>query len=265
MNKMKFLSAILFSFILTSFNTGNKSKVILAILAHPDDEAAVAQILAKYASEGNKVYLVLACDGRYGVEEHAGIPPGDSLVRVRQNESICASKILGIQPPVFLGFHDGLGGVSGIDEYFKQTTGLKKKLKEQIAQINPDLIITFGPDGDTGHPDHRGISDIATEVILSEGWYEKYPLYYIGWLKEKIVDIPQGGLTSLNYVDKKYLNVRIKYSQSDQKKLFESLSCYKSQMTAADVQKWKDAELKDTSFTFYFRHFLTDTKVTTGF
>ena len=74
------------------------------------------------------------------------------------------------------------------------------------------------------------------------------------------MDIPQGGMTSLNYVDEKYLNVRIKYNESDRKKLFESLSCYKSQFTETDVRNWIDAELKDSSFTFYFRRFVTDSK-----
>jgi N-acetylglucosamine malate deacetylase 2 len=265
MSKFKFIILLLFAFVATSFNSEYKSKVIMVVLAHPDDEAAVGQILARYASKKDKVFLVLACDGRYGVEDHAGIPPGDSLVQVRKKESICGCIKLGIQPPIFLGFHDGLGSADGIEEYFNQTISLKEKLKKQIEEINPDLIITFGPDGDTGHPDHRGISDITTEIILREGWYKKYPLYYIGWLKEKIVSIPQGGMTSLNYVDKKYLNVKIKYSEADRQKLFESLNCYKSQLTETDVKNWISAELKDSSFVFYFRRFITQTEQKTDF
>lgn len=265
MIKLKFTFFFLCFFTLLSCQQKERSRVILAILAHPDDEAAVGQILAKYASENNKVYLVIASDGRYGVEEHAGIPAGDSLVKVRAGESVCACLKLGIQPPIFLGFHDGMGIVDGLGEYFDQTKALKEKLKKQIEEINPDLIITFGPDGDTGHPDHRGISNITTEIILREGWYEKYPVYFIGWLKEKIVSIPQGGMTSLNYVNKDYLNVRIKYSEADRQKLFESLKCYKSQLTDTDVTNWINAELKDSSFTFYFRQFKTDTKLRTDF
>ena len=265
MNKVKIFILLLFVSISVSFNTGNKPRVIMAVLAHPDDESAVGHVLAKYASQNNKVYLVIACDGRYGVEEHAGIPAGDSLAEVRKNESICASHILGIEPPIFLGLHDGLGLVSGLGAYFKQTTELKGKLKQQIEKINPDVIITFGPDGDTGHPDHRGISDITTEVILREGWYQKYPLYYIGWLKEKIVSIPQGQMTSLNYVHSNYLNTRIRYNKKDRQKLFESLSCYKSQLTENDVKDWINAELKDSSFTFYFRKLVVETRIKSDF
>lgn len=261
--KLKIL--LLYILTLLSCQQEKKSKIIMAVLAHPDDETAVGQVLAKYASEQNKVYLVIAADGRYGVEEFAGIPPGDTLAEIRKNESICASKILGLQPPIFLGFHDGFGMVDGIGEYFDQTVALKEKLKKVIEEINPDLIITFGPDGDTGHPDHRGISDITTEVILREGWVEKYPLYYIGWQKEKVVNIPQGQMSSLNYVDQKYLNVHIKYTEEDRKKLFESLSCYKSQFTDQDVKNWIDAEVKDSSFTFYFRQLMIDETEKTGF
>lgn len=259
------LIILLTTLFVTSFNIPNKSKVILVVLAHPDDESALGHVLAKYARQKDKVFLVIAADGRYGVEPHAGIPPGDSLVSVRKKESQCACNILGIEPPIFLGLHDGFGLVSGLDAYFKQTVELKEKLKKQIETIKPDLIITFGPDGDTGHPDHRAISDITTEVIMREGWAEKYPLYYIGWLKEKIVSIPQGNMTSLNYVDKKYLNVRIPFTEGDRQKLFESLKCYKSQLTDAAVKEWIDAELKDTSFTFYFRRFAIDKKIQKDF
>ncbi|MCB1712591.1 MAG: PIG-L family deacetylase, partial [Candidatus Riesia sp.] len=250
---MKYIVICLF--ILTSC-TGQKKtgtskdiNTILAILAHPDDEAAFGQILAKYAAEGKNVFLIIAADGRYGVEEHAGIPAGDSLALVRKKESICASQILGINEPIFLEFHDGFGIVSGIGEYFNQTTRMKEKLAQSIQEINPDAIITFGPDGDTGHLDHRGISDIVTELILREGWYEKYPLFYLTWPKEKLVSIPQGNMTSLNYVDKNYMNIHIRYNAEDRNKLFKSLECYKSQLTEDDVKNWIEAELKDTTYT----------------
>ena len=246
-------------------HTKKDVNTILAILAHPDDETAFGQILAKYAAEGKNVFLIIAADGRYGVEEHAGIQSGDSLALVRKKESICASEVLGINRPIFLEFHDGFGVVSGIGEYFDQTTRMKEKLVQSIQEVNPDVIITFGPDGDTGHLDHRGISDIVTELILREGWYEKYPLFYLTWPKEKLVSIPQGQMTSLNYVDKNYMNIHIKYSEEDRNKLFKSLECYKSQFTDNDVKNWIDAELIDTTFTTYFRQFVIDKNIRTEF
>ncbi|PKA81985.1 LmbE family N-acetylglucosaminyl deacetylase [Ulvibacter sp. MAR_2010_11] len=246
-------------------DTKKDPNTIMAILAHPDDEAAFGQILAKYAAEGKKVYLVIAADGRYGVEEHAGIPAGDTLALVRKNESICACKVLGIDNPIFLELHDGFGLLSGLGEYFDQTAQIKEKVTQIVQEVNPDVILTFGPDGDTGHVDHKGIGDLVTEVILKEGWYEKYPLFFLTWPKEKEVSIPQGQMTSLNYVDKDYMNVHIKYREEDRRKLFKSLDCYKSQLTEDDVKNWIEAELKDTTFTIYFRQFITDKKVRSKF
>jgi len=240
-------------------------KKIAVILAHPDDETAVGQVLAKYARLGHEVQLMIAADGRYGVEAHAGIPAGDSLAALRANESRCACNLLGIEPPIFFGLHDGFGVYTDLGLYFNQTNGLKKQLKHHLDSINPDMIITFGPDGDTGHPDHRGIGDIVTEVVLAEGWYDRFPIYYIGWLKEKAFDIPQGNMVSLNYVDQKYLNVRIPYEEEDLLKLFNSLSCYKTQLTVNDVEEWIKAERLDTSFIFNFRKLAMDTIVQNDF
>ena len=242
-----------------------QNKTILAILAHPDDETAVGTILAKYSEQKNRVYLIIAADGRYGVTEHAGIPKGDTLAQVRELETICSCEKLGIEPPIFLKLHDGFGLVDGIGLYFEQTTQLKESLKKKIEELKPDLIITFGPDGDTGHPDHRAISNITTEVILREGWYEKYPLFYIGWLKDKLVDMPGEQQDALNYVDERYLNVRIKYSDSDKEKLFESLRCYKSQFSDSEMSDWITAEIKDSVNTFYFRQFRTELNQRTEF
>ena len=80
--------------------------MLLAIFAHPDDEATVSPVLAKYASEGVQVYLATATDGRLGVTAHAGIAAGDALVEARTKELQCAAEKLGIHPPIQFGLHD---------------------------------------------------------------------------------------------------------------------------------------------------------------
>lgn len=263
------LIVLLLGLVSCSVNNVDEEKVtktIVAVLAHPDDESAMAQILSRYAREGHKVYLVIATDGRYSAEEHAGIPAGDTLARVRMNETICACEILGIEKPVFLEAHDLFGVMNGVGEYLKQTADVKQKLSNVVAELNPDVIITFGPDGDTGHPDHKGIGDLVTEILLmNDGWYEKYPLFYLAWPREKVVWVPQGEQTSLNYVADRYRNIHIKYIKEDQEKSFRSLECYKSQFTNEDIEKWIEAELKDTTYTMYFRQFSANTKVRESF
>ncbi|MGB8195034.1 MAG: PIG-L family deacetylase, partial [Chitinophagaceae bacterium] len=145
------------------------------MFAHPDDEAAIAQLLTKYG-KNSKVYIIIATDGRYGTKP--GFPSGDTLVRIRETESSCACSKMGIEPPVFLGFTDGFDTRIGVGKYLSQSKELKAKLTAKIKELNPDIIITFGPDGDTGHSDHRMISNMTTEIILKERWVEKHPLYY---------------------------------------------------------------------------------------
>ena len=245
-NKMRYILylALLMGAIACSEN--KKSKTILTIVAHPDDETAVGPVLAKYALS-DKVHLLIATDGRYGVNEHARIPAGDSLIKIREAETICSCDKLGIESPIFLRFHDGLGFRDSLNEYFNQTKKLKEVLKEKIKEVNPDLIITFGPDGDTGHPDHRAIGDLVTEIILNEGWHERYPIYFIGWSKDESDD------PNLNYVDLKYLNVRISFSDNDEEKLFESIRCHKSQFSEEMANEWIRREKEKKTNLFYFR------------
>jgi N-acetylglucosamine malate deacetylase 2 len=226
----------------------NESKTLLAIFAHPDDEAAIAQLLVKY-SRTHKVYLLILTDGRYGIKP--GFPTGDTLVKLRQGETACACETMGIQPPIFLSFPDGFDTRIGVGEYFTKSKALKEKLKAHIEKINPDFIITFGPDGDTGHSDHRMASNMTTEVILHEGWAERFPLYYLAW--DEKADEKFDIIGGLNTVDPKYYNVTIKYSDADERSAMRAIQCYKSQLSPEEMQAWRETEEKDSSNVFYFR------------
>ena len=79
---------------------------LVAVFAHPDDESFVSPVLARYAREGVRVYLVIATDGSQGVASHAGIPAGDSLAAIRVREARCSARELGLQEPIMLGLPD---------------------------------------------------------------------------------------------------------------------------------------------------------------
>jgi LmbE family N-acetylglucosaminyl deacetylase len=245
MNKLLLCICLL---IFYSFTIKQKQKVMLAVFAHPDDESAIAQLLTKY-SKSYKVYIIIATDGRYGTKP--GFPTGDTLVKIREAESICACQKMGIEPPIFLGYTDGFDTRIGVGKYFDQAKEMKVKLTEKIKELNPDIIITFGPDGDTGHSDHRMISNMTTEIILKEGWLNKYPLYYIAWTKRDDEKFKMIG--GLNTVDSSYINVTINYSNKDEKKALEAIWCYKSQLSKEEMEGWVDIETKDTTNIFHFR------------
>src|SRR4029077_16396593 len=70
---------------------------------------------------------------------------------------------LGAKPPILLGFPDGKLG-----DYISDRTlvyRLTDRLAAEIQRLHPDALITWGPDGGTGHPDHRLVSALVTQLV----------------------------------------------------------------------------------------------------
>lgn len=126
-------------------NNPPTERTLLAIFAHPDDEATVGPVLAKYAAEGVTVYLAIATDGRYGVTGHAKIPAGDSLASVRAEEAKCAAEKLGIQPPIMFGLHDQLRMGEGYGPVHDQLNTMREKVKALFTTLKPDASRTWVP------------------------------------------------------------------------------------------------------------------------
>jgi N-acetylglucosamine malate deacetylase 2 len=225
-----------------------KNKTVLAILAHPDDEMAIADVLVKYGRLGYRVFVMIATDGKYGTRV-TSIPEGDSLGTIRKNESVCACKIMGIESPIFLGV-DRLDTKIGVRNYFNAHKQLRDSLIQKIPTINPDIIITFGPDGDSHHAEHIVVGGAVTEVVLQKGWVDKYPLYYIAY------DRTFPGIEGVGYMNKKYINVEISYSEQDELIGLAANKCYVSQQTPAEMQEDYESKLKDTINKSFFRRFV---------
>lgn len=247
---------LLFTFLFFSACGEDRSPLtILTVFAHPDDETTMGAVLAKYAEE-HEVYLLLATDGRFGVTEHMGMAPGDSLIALRKKEAECSCASLGINPPIFLGLQDGLG-LNGHGNFYEQEALLKQRLLEAIKRIQPTTIITFGPDGDTGHPDHRLLGAITTELLLREGLTNQIDLYYFGWTREQADKYSWWGI---NYMDASVMNMEIHFDQSHEDKAMNSIRCHRSQYTSEEMEKWIQAELEDQSNVSYFRKFNPDNR-----
>ena len=149
-----------------------RAPVLLAVFAHPDDESTVSMVLAKYAAAGVKVYLATATDGRLGVAQHAGIPAGDTLAAARVKELNCTTEKLGIGPPIMFGLWDQLKMGEGLQPHMDQLREMRERVTKLFEELQPDAVITWGPSGWTGHPDHRLVSDIVTEVFQSRNMAE---------------------------------------------------------------------------------------------
>lgn len=136
---------------------------ILAIFAHPDDETVVAPALANAARRGAHVRIVYATSGDASAPETT-LKPGAAIATLRTGEARCASRALGTAVPVVLDFGDGrLGEITRPPAATLQR--LRDLLDTYIAQERPDIVITWGPDGGYGHPDHRLTSAVVSDAL----------------------------------------------------------------------------------------------------
>jgi len=214
------------------------SSTILAIFAHPDDELAVSPLLARYAREGVDVYLVIATDGRKGVREHAGIPAGDQLAARRAEEARCACRELGIHEPILLGLADG--SLASADTLRL----LHQAIARLLEEIQPDVILTWGPDGGYGHPDHRMVSNVVTEVYQRGMENLAGSLYYAATPTEGFANLPAASTfvgqwlsRGLHPTAKRYLPVRIAYADENLEAAHTSYKCHMSQYTEEEIDE----------------------------
>jgi LmbE family N-acetylglucosaminyl deacetylase len=216
-------------------------RTLLAVFAHPDDETFAGPVLARYAREGAKVYLAIATKGEKGTNDRAGIPGGDPLAKVRREEAACACRQLGIEPPIFFELNDGeLGAMT--NPLGRNVQSVADKLQEQIAKLHPRVIITWGPEGGYGHPDHRLVSDAVTQVIQSERSDVK--LFYAGMSPEQARTLNTvWGSTGFYWhaSDPAYLPVRVSVTKADLTAYHRALECHKSQFAADEMQKLEKA------------------------
>ena len=134
---------------------------LLAVFPHPDDETlGLGATLARYAAEGIETYLVCATRGERGWYDSEGPDPGlDEVGRIREAELHCAAGQLGIHEVCFLDYIDG-----DVDQ--ANSAEIIGKIVSHVRRIKPHVVVTFGPDGAYGHPDHIAISQFTQAAMI---------------------------------------------------------------------------------------------------
>lgn len=204
-----------------------KGKTIMAVFAHPDDEIYIGPLMAKYAREGAKVQLVTVTDGRYGTGQ-TDLKPGDELTALRHEEVNCAADHMGIEKPIWMGYHDQLKLKDGFFGHVPYIQEIMVKLDSLVVDIEPDVIITWGPDGGSNHMDHRLVSASITQVYLSKSRVKPLSLYYVATPSSHIEDEDQRLLAG---IADDYLTTQIAYSEEDREKTILAFQCYKTQFS----------------------------------
>ena len=234
------LAALLFFTPGRSFAQTTAPRTLVAVLAHADDEGPVAPVLARYAREGVQVYLLIATDGGQGTGLAAArgetAPREQDLVRMRAEEARCAAQALGVKPPTLLSFPDGkLGDYVGDRALVYRLT---QRIAEELARLRPDAVITWGPDGGTGHPDHRIVSNIVTQLQRAGAPGAPERVFYMNLPVESMRAMnPQRGEPPLTVPQAKYFTVRVPFAPGDLKAAERSMACHRSQFTPEVVQR----------------------------
>ncbi len=142
---------------------------LLGVWAHPDDEAYMtAGLMSMVRSAGHRVVVATATKGEAGTDDPRAWPP-DRLARAREQETAMSLAALDVVEHRWLGHRDGtlrrVPPARGVDQ-----------VSRLIQEIEPDTIVTFGPDGMTGHTDPQTVSEWTTIAWIQAGrpgrlWY----------------------------------------------------------------------------------------------
>ncbi|MCM3080415.1 MULTISPECIES: PIG-L family deacetylase [Brevibacillus] len=152
-------------------------KKIMMIFPHPDDESfACGGTLALCRERGQETCLICVTSGCRGRSGTYDISCREKLARHREQELGRAAEVLGISRLELFRYPDG--SLATVDPQ-----ELSEKIEHVILDWKPGVIITFPPDGVTGHPDHIATchaTTLAVERAERRLTAEEYPdLYYV--------------------------------------------------------------------------------------
>jgi LmbE family N-acetylglucosaminyl deacetylase len=152
---------------------------VLGVWAHPDDEAYLsAGLMATAREAGHRVVVATASWGERGTDDPRRWPPRRLAVRRRQ-ELATSLHAVGVSEHRHLGHADG--GCRAHDP------AAVEQVAALLDEVRPGLVVTFGPEGMTGHPDHQAVSTWVTAAWQATGrkaalWYATLaPDYYRDW------------------------------------------------------------------------------------
>jgi LmbE family N-acetylglucosaminyl deacetylase len=132
---------------------------VLGVWAHPDDDIfQTAGLMASAVAAGQRVVDVTATRGEGGSMDEERWPP-ESMAEIRTQELLRSLDVLGVRE------HRFLDGPVDVD----MQTGLDPAGAEQVLRImrevEPDTVLTFGPEGMTGHAAHQDVSRWTGEAF----------------------------------------------------------------------------------------------------
>jgi LmbE family N-acetylglucosaminyl deacetylase len=223
------------------------SRVLLGVWAHPDDEAYLsAMLMARTIDTGGDVTCVTATRGELGTPDPRRCRP-EALAAIRTVEAEASLAVLGVTDHRWLDLPDG--GCAPLPS--RRWAGV---IGQVIDEIRPDDIVTFGPDGMTGHPDHVAVSGWTTAAWAVRGGPGRlhYATTIDTWAARHARMHQQMGLFEPGLpatVPAHRLSLAVELDDVESERKLAALRCHRSQTEALELamgeacyREWWDVE-----------------------
>lgn len=131
---------------------------LVGVWAHPDDEAYLsAGLMGRVTDAGGSVTVVTATRGEKGTDDPARYDRAE-FGAFRERELRTSLARVGVDDVRFLGMRDGECDLEDDERAVQAIVAV-------LEDVRPEVVVTFGPDGMTNHPDHRAVSRWTTEAV----------------------------------------------------------------------------------------------------
>ena len=200
--------------------------IILAVIAHPDDETLFSGTIALLADENIPVHIVYATSGNGGGDRSGRNLSGNKLAAVREIETQDSLKILGAKiPPIFLKYNDG--------KLKNEIESLRNKISNLFDEIQPNIVITFGPDGMSGHPDHIAIGAVTDYIFDRKDYVDTLLHVAVSEARTQIYNSVAENYIVEHAVNDNAVNLKIDVKKYKEKRL-KAAETYKTQFNKSD-------------------------------
>jgi len=210
-------------------DAGAASERVLVVLAHPDDELVMAPAIARAVREGAALTVLYATSGDVGPGV-SGMEPGAGLAAVREGEARCSIEALGGGDVRFLQLGDGQLATNA-HHPGSAARHLADAVDALLDEQDFTRVLTWGPDGGYGHPDHRIVDAVVTERVQARG-EDRPVLLYPGIPAGTLPEIPQMQSWAVTAPD--LLSVSYAYDAADLDRMRRATQCHATQFSAED-------------------------------
>jgi len=163
------------------FTPGEKKRVMLVVMAHPDDESfGIGGTLALYARKGVAIHLICLTDGAAGTVDPDLLKNHETIAGLRSDELTCAANALGLTS-FKLGWYRDSGMPGTPDNQHPQALinqpveAVAARLVHEIRRLRPQVIVTHDPKGGYLHPDHIATHKAVFRAFQTTNDPEEYP------------------------------------------------------------------------------------------